>query len=69
MAWYRRLIAKKFDGSKHRRYPGRPPIEPKLQELTASSWQRGSVSRKNLTPQVPKGAARLEKDQLLPIWR
>ena len=25
LAWYRRLIASKFDGSKHRRYPGRPP--------------------------------------------
>jgi hypothetical protein len=33
LAWYRRLIANKFDGSKHRRYPGRPPIEPKLEAL------------------------------------
>ena len=33
LAWYRRLIAKKFDGSKHRRYPGRPAIEPKLEAL------------------------------------
>jgi putative transposase len=33
LAWYRKLIAKKFDGSKHRRYPGRPPIEPQLEEL------------------------------------
>jgi hypothetical protein len=24
LAWYRKLIANKFDGSKHRRYPGRP---------------------------------------------
>jgi transposase len=32
LAWYRKLIAKKFDGSKQRRYPGRPPIEPKLEE-------------------------------------
>jgi hypothetical protein len=24
--WYRRLTARKFDGSKHRPYPGRPPI-------------------------------------------
>ena len=30
LGWYRKLIAQKFDGSKHRRYPGRPPIEPKL---------------------------------------
>ena len=24
LAWYRKLIARKFDGSKHRAYPGRP---------------------------------------------
>src|SRR5262249_582505 len=35
LAWYRKLIARKFDGSKHRRYPGRPPIEPKLEALIA----------------------------------
>src|SRR5579859_5919273 len=28
LAWYRRLIASKFDGSKHRSYPGRPRIGP-----------------------------------------
>jgi hypothetical protein len=33
LAWYRKVIAKKFDGSKHRRYPGRPPIEPTLEKL------------------------------------
>jgi putative transposase len=33
LAWYRRLIAQKFDGFKHRRYPGRPRIEPKLETL------------------------------------
>src|SRR5215469_10239317 len=33
LAWYRRLIARKFDGSKHRRYPGRPRIEPQLEAL------------------------------------
>jgi hypothetical protein len=26
LAWYRKLIAYKFDGSKYRRYPGRPRI-------------------------------------------
>jgi hypothetical protein len=26
LAWYRRLIAKKFDSSKHRSYPGRPRV-------------------------------------------
>jgi putative transposase len=33
LAWYRRLIARKFDGSKHRIYPGRPAVEPVVEEL------------------------------------
>ena len=33
MAWYRRLIAQKFDGSKRRSYPGRPPITPAVEAL------------------------------------
>ena len=33
LTWYRKLIAQKFDGSKHRRYPGRPRIAPKLEAL------------------------------------
>ena len=33
LAWYRRLIARKFDGSKHRAYPGRPRMSPELESL------------------------------------
>src|ERR1700730_10911208 len=33
LAWYRRLIAQKFDGSKYRAYPGRPPIGRDVTEL------------------------------------
>src|ERR1700675_91106 len=33
LAWYRRLIAQKFDGSKCRAYPGRPPIGRDITEL------------------------------------
>ena len=33
LAWYRRLIARKFDGSKRRSYPGRPPINGKTEAL------------------------------------
>jgi hypothetical protein len=33
MGWYRRLVARKFDGSKARRYPGRPSIDPALERL------------------------------------
>jgi hypothetical protein len=30
LGWYRRVIAKKFDGSKHRQYPGRPPVSAEV---------------------------------------
>jgi homeodomain-containing protein len=33
LAWYRRLIARKFDGSKHRSYPGRPRVGPEVEAL------------------------------------
>jgi transposase InsO family protein len=33
LAWHRRLVAKKFDGSKKRGKAGRPPIDPELEEL------------------------------------
>ena len=33
MGWYRRLIARKYDGSKFRRYPGRPRIDNEIEQL------------------------------------
>jgi len=33
LAWYRKLVAKKFDGSKHRQYPGRPTVPPEVEAL------------------------------------
>ena len=33
MGWYRKLIARKFDGSKARRYPGRPRIDGEIEAL------------------------------------
>src|SRR5262245_51046562 len=33
LAWYRRLIARKFDGPKRRSYPGRPRIDAKIETL------------------------------------
>jgi transposase len=32
LGWYRRLIARKFDGSKSRRYPGRPRIDDEIEQ-------------------------------------
>jgi hypothetical protein len=34
LAWYRRLVAQKFDGSRERTYPGRPRVCPELEALT-----------------------------------
>ena len=33
LAWHRRLVAKKFDGSKKRIYPGRPAIDQEVEDL------------------------------------
>ena len=33
LAWDRRLVAEKFDGAKHRQYPGRPTVEPEVEAL------------------------------------
>jgi len=33
LAWYRRLIARKFDGSKRRSYPGRPTLDGESEAL------------------------------------
>src|ERR1700738_4152926 len=35
LAWYRKLVARKFDGSKTRRSPGRPRIKGGVEELSA----------------------------------
>ena len=42
LAWYRRLIASKFDGYKHRRYPGRPRIESQNEALVVQMAQENS---------------------------
>jgi hypothetical protein len=42
LAWYRRLIAQKLDGSKHRSYPGRPRIDPKVEALIIRMAQENS---------------------------
>src|ERR671916_3450657 len=42
LAWYRRLIAKKFDGSKFRTYPGRPRISREVTDLIVQMAQENS---------------------------
>ena len=33
LAWYRRMVEQKFDGSRCRAYPGRPRVSPEVEEL------------------------------------
>ena len=33
LAWYRRLVAHRFDGFRHRAYPGRPRVSPEVEAL------------------------------------
>jgi putative transposase len=42
LAWYRRLIAHKFDGSKHRSYPGRPRIGREVTDLIVGMARENS---------------------------
>jgi hypothetical protein len=42
LAWYRRLIARKFDGSRQRQYPGRPTIQPELEALVVRMARENS---------------------------
>ena len=42
LAWYRRLVAKKFDGSLHRRYPGRPTVQPEVEALVVRMARENS---------------------------
>ena len=42
LAWYRRLIAQKFDGSRNRQYPGRPKVLPELEALVVRMARESS---------------------------
>ena len=40
--WYRKLVARKFDGSKSRRYPGRPRIDDEIELLVVRMARENS---------------------------
>jgi hypothetical protein len=42
LAWYRKLVAQKFDGSKHRQYPGRPPVSSEIEALVVRMARENS---------------------------
>jgi transposase InsO family protein len=62
LRWYKRLIAQKFDGSKHRAPLGRPPVAEEIEQLTVQmahenpSWgyRRIQGALANLGHQIDK---------------
>ena len=42
MGWYQRQVARKFDGSKSRRYPGRPRIDNEIEQLVVRMAKENS---------------------------
>jgi putative transposase len=44
LAWYRRLVARKFDGSKQRRTPGLPRIDRAIEELPPASDRKHTTT-------------------------
>ncbi len=49
LAWYRKLVARKFDGSKHPQYPGCPSVSSEVEALVvrtareSSGWGYGRI--------------------------
>ena len=56
LAWYRQLVAEKFDGSKQRRPPGRPRTSPEIEDLVVR------LARENSGCRVRKS---LEEEELM----
>jgi len=42
LGWFRKLVAQKFDGSKHRLYPGRPRIGGEVEALIVQMARENS---------------------------
>ncbi len=61
MGWYRRLIARKFDGSKSRRYPGRPRIDVEIEQLVVRMAKDNAVVK---VPFVTRFSALLRRQHL-----
>jgi putative transposase len=43
LGWFRKLVAQKFDGSKHRSYPGRPRIAAEVEALIVQMARENSA--------------------------
>jgi hypothetical protein len=59
LAWYRKLVAEKFDGCKQRRSPGRPRTSPEIEALVVrfarenSDWGYDRIVGALVQPGIP----------------
>jgi hypothetical protein len=53
LAWYRQLVAEKYDGSQQRRPPGRPRTSPEIEDLMVR-LNRVDIGTSNYPTWVPK---------------
>jgi len=42
LGWYQKLVARKFDGSRSRRYPGPPRIDDEIEQLVVRMAKENS---------------------------
>ena len=54
LAWYRKLIARKFDGSPSRRHPGRPRINREIEMMNFPSACRKRESKFRLSSKLER---------------
>src|SRR5512136_2496113 len=55
MAWYRKLIAQKYDGSKNRKHPGRPKISQEIIDLVIRFKKESQPNRRTIERDYPLG--------------
>ncbi len=56
LAWHRKLVAQKFDGSQQRKIPGRPPIDKEVEALVIRLAQENRAAGKYMwlgSPRIP----------------
>jgi len=67
LAWYRNLVARKFDGSKARRSPGRPQIKREIEQLIVRmarenrDWGYDRIAGHRKPQQLPPSMAHNKK--------
>jgi putative transposase len=68
LAWYRRLVARRLDGSRRRSYPGRPPIDGKTEALIVRMARENSTLGYDRIVGVPANLCHRVLDPTAVAW-